>query len=151
MRAISRKKKVVVLAAAMVGIGGAAFAYWTTTGGGSGDASTGTTVAVTVNQTSTVTGLRPGGAAQALSGNFDNPNGGPVYIASVTAVVTGTDQVGCDATDYTVAGTAPVNAQVAAGNGVGSWSGLTIAFNNKPAANQDACKGATVSISYTSN
>ena len=151
MRAVSRKKKVVVLAAAMVGIGGAAFAYWTTTGDGTGEAATGTTVAVTVNQTSTVTGLRPGGTAQALSGNFDNPNAGPVYIGAVSALVTGTDKVGCDATDYTVAGTATVNAQVAAGNGVGSWSGLTIAFNNKPAANQDACKGATVSISYSTS
>lgn len=151
MRAVrvSRKKKVVVVTAAMVGIGGAAFAYWTTTGSGSGAATTGTTVAVTVNQTSTVSGLRPGGAAQALSGTFDNPNSGPVYIGSVTAQVTGTDKVGCDATDYTVAGTATVNAQVAAGTGVGSWSGLTIAFNNKPATNQDACKGATVNISYT--
>jgi hypothetical protein len=151
MRKVSRKKKVAVATMAMLGIGGAAFAYWTTTGSGTGDASTGTTVAVTVHQTSTVTGLRPGGTAQALSGNFDNPNSGPVYVASVTATVTGTDKVGCDATDYTVAGTAPVNAQVAAGNGVGSWSGLTIAFNNKPATNQDACKSATVSISYTTN
>ena len=92
--------------------------------------------------------MAPGAAPQPLSGDFDNPNDGPLYIASVTAVVTGTDHVGCDATDYTVAGTAQVNAQVPAGSGVGSWSGLTIAFHNKPAVNQDACQGATVNISY---
>lgn len=130
---------------------GAAFAYWTMTGSGTGSASTGTPTAVTVNQTSTVSALAPGSGTQGLSGNFDNPNTGPVYIASVTAVVSGTDKVGCDASDYTIAGTATVNAQVAAGTGVGSWSGLTIAFNNKATTNQDACKGAAVAITYSSN
>ncbi len=129
----------------------AAFAYWTASGTGTGDADTGTNAAIVVNQTSTVTGMAPGVAPQALSGNFDNANDGPVYVAGVTATVTGTDQPGCGATDYTIAGTATVAAQVPAGNGVGSWSGLTIQFNNKAGVNQDACKNATVAIAYASN
>lgn len=131
--------------------GGAAFAYWTNSGSGSGQAATGTNAAVVVNQTSTVTGLAPGVAAQPLSGDFGNDNDGPVYVGSVTATVSGTDQPGCGATDYTIAGAATVNAQVAAGDGVGSWSGLTIAFNNKPSVNQDACKNAVVDLAYASN
>ena len=55
----------------------AAFAYWTNSGAGTGDADTGTNAAIVVNQTSTVTGMAPGVAAQALSGNFDNANDGP--------------------------------------------------------------------------
>lgn len=150
MRKMSRKA-VVVLTAFLLAAAGAAFAYWTIGGTGTGSANTGTTTPITVNQTSTVTGLAPGTPAQALSGTFDNPNSGPVYVTSVTATVAGTDKTGCTASDYTIAGTANVGAQIPAGVGVGSWSGLTIAFNNKPSTNQDACKGATVSISYTSN
>jgi hypothetical protein len=145
------RKWAIVLTVGILAVGGAAFAFWTNSGSGSGGAGTGTNVAVVVNQTSTVSGLAPGLPAQSLSGNFDNPNAGPVFIATVTATVTGTDKAGCGPTDYTVAGTAPVNAQVAAGSGVGAWTGLTIQFNNKPSTNQDACKNAVVAISYTSS
>jgi len=130
---------------------GAAFAYWTNAGSGAGNAETGTNVAIVVNQTSTVAGMAPGVAAQPLSGNFDNANSGPVYVAAVTATVTGTDKTGCGATDYTIGGTATVATQVPAGTGVGSWSGLTIQFNNKTGVNQDACKNAIVSIAYASS
>ncbi len=136
---------VVLLAAA------AAFAYWTNSGSGTDTADTGTNVPVTVLQTSEVTGMGPGVAAQALSGNFTNSNGGPVYVAAVTATVAGTDKAGCTAADYTIAGTATVAAQVPAGTGVGSWSGLTIQFNNKANANQDACKNAVVTIAYATS
>jgi hypothetical protein len=144
----SKKRWVAISTAGLLVIGGAAFAYWTNFGSGTGTADTGTNQSVVVNQTSTVAGLAPGLAAQSLSGNFDNPNSGPVYVAAVTAVVTGTDKAGCTASDYTISGTATVNAEVPAGSGVGSWSGLTIQFNNK-ATNQDACKGAAVSVTYT--
>ncbi|MFL4472998.1 hypothetical protein ACIPVK_03250 [Paeniglutamicibacter sp. MACA_103] len=142
------KKWIVIIAAALLVIGGVAYAYWSNIGSGTGTADTGTNQSLVINQTSTVTGLAPGLPAQPLSGNFDNPNSGPVYVTAVTATVTGTDKTGCTATDYTIAGTAAVNAEVPAGSGVGSWSGLTIQFNNK-ATNQDACKNAVVSISYT--
>jgi hypothetical protein len=148
-----RRKTVAVLAgtALVLAGGGVAFAYWTNSGSGAGTAGTGTNSAITVNQTSTVVGMGPGVAAQSLAGNFDNLNDGPVFVAAVTATVTGTDKTGCGATDYTIAGTAPVAAQVPVGTGVGAWSGLTIAFNNKAGVNQDACKGAVVAIAYASS
>lgn len=152
MRRIGKRAiTIVVGATVLLASAGIAFAYWTNTGSGTGTASTGTNAAVVVNQTSTVTGLAPGLPAQSLSGNFDNPNAGPIHVAAVTAAVTGTDKVGCDATDYSIAGTATVNADVPAGDDVGTWSGLTIQFNNKPGANQDACKNAVVAIAYTSS
>ena len=146
-----KKRTLVLLTVAVVlAIGGVAFAYWTNTGSGTGTATTGSNQSVVINQTSTITGLAPGQPAQTLSGNFDNPNSGPVFVSSVTAVVTGTDVgAACDATNYTIGGAAPVNAQIPAGDGVGGWTGLTIAFNNKPDVNQDACKNAVVSIQYT--
>ncbi len=157
MSTMSRTKKLVAATAAVALLGsGAAFAYWTTGGSGTGTAATGTTANVVVNQTSTVTGLAPGAGAQTLSGNFTNSNSGPVYIASVTVSIASVTKAGgapvgtCDATDYTLTGaTMAIGAEVAAGNAVGSWTGATIRFNDKTSTNQDACKNATVNLSYT--
>ncbi len=156
MRTIkSKKAKLTAGTAAMVLIGGgAAFAYWTGGGSGTGAATTANDAAgLTAVQTSTVTGMRPGDTAQALSGNFNNPNSSPAYVSTVTVSIASVTPVGagtCDATDYTLAGaTMTVNAEVPTGTAKGTWSGATIKFNNKPAVNQDGCKGATVNLSYT--
>jgi len=143
------KKKTVVIAAALVLTGGAAFAYWTNSGSGSGTATTGTNVAVTVNQTNAaVTGLFPGGPAGALSGDFTNPNSGPVAIGVVTAEVTATDDGGCLPEWYEIVGTAtPTSQTIPAGTG-GAWTGLSVQLNNE-AVNQDACKNAVITISYS--
>ena len=153
-----RGKRLAVITAVLLLIGGGvAFAYWTQSGSGTGSAATGTTAAITVNQTSTVTAMGPGVAAQPLSGDFDNPNAGPVLVTSVTvsiASITGGGPT-CEATDYTLANaTSDVNASVPAGNGVGSWGSTdtpTIAFNNKAGENQDDCKNAVVNLAYTSD
>jgi hypothetical protein len=163
MRAMKMKRKTlaIVLSGTLgLAVAGGAYAYWTNSGSGTGTATTGTNAAVTVVQTSIVTAMAPGIAAQALSGTFNNPNAGPVWIKTVVATVTGTEKpVGfpnptCGADDYTIAGTsviqgatAGLGAQVPAG-AAGTWSGLTIAFNST-AANQDACKDAVVTIGYT--
>jgi hypothetical protein len=152
-----RATKVVALAAILVVAGGAAFAWWTAGGSGTGSASTGNVSALTVVQTSTVIGLAPGLPAQTLSGKFNNPNSGPVYVASVTASISsvtdasGDPIVGCDDTDYTLgSATMAVGAEVPAGNAQGSWTGATLAFHNK-SSNQDACKGAVVHLAYTAS
>ncbi len=151
------KKRIGIATGALVLVAGSgvAYAYWTNSGTGSGSATTGTNAALTVNQTSTVTAMAPGVAAQPLSGNFDNPNSGPVFIKTVAATVTSTGVVGCTAADYTITGTSIIGSaapgagdSVPAGTSVGSWSGLSIAFNNT-ASNQDACKGAVITIGYT--
>jgi len=152
----SRKLAIAVVLLFVATTGGIAVAYWTAGGSGTGTAATSSGTALVVNQTSVVSGLEPGGAAQPLSGDFDNPNAGSVLVGTVTVSIASVVKAGgapagtCDASDYTLTGAAmTVNAQVPAGNGTGSWSGATIAFNNKPATNQDACKGATVNLAYT--
>jgi hypothetical protein len=152
-----RGLKVLALTGALVVAGGAAFAWWTAGGSGTGSATTGDVTALTVVQTSTVTGLAPGLPAQTLSGKFNNPNSGPVHVSTVTASIssvtdgTGAAITGCDASDYTLANAAmTVNADVPAGNAQGSWTGATIAFNNKP-SNQDACKNAVVHLAYSAS
>jgi hypothetical protein len=151
------KKKVGFVTLATVAISSSlAYAYWTGSGSGDGTADTAEgTQALTVRQTSVVTGMGPGDAAQLLSGNFDNPNSGPVYVRTVTATIASVSPADgapagvCDASDYTLGGaTMTVNADVPAGNGQGNWAGATIKFHNKNTA-QDACKGATVNLAYT--
>ena len=152
----SRKKKVAAITTGMVLVGGAAYAYWTANGTGTGLGSTLSGVtALTAVQRSTVSDLQPGTAPQALSGDFNNPNDGPIYVATVTASIASVVKAGgapagpCDATDYTLSNaTMTVNAEVAPGMAVGGWSGASIEFHNKPSTNQDGCKGATVNLAY---
>jgi hypothetical protein len=142
------------VAALAIAVG--AYAYWTQNGSGSGTATAGTTSSITVHQTSTVTGLYPGGPAADLSGNFDNPNSSAVSISSVTASVSSVSngasdgaKPACTAGDFSIGGSMGATT-VPSGTGVGSWSGLTIQLLNT-ASNQDNCKGATANIAYTAN
>jgi hypothetical protein len=152
MRRITRTTAFVAVGAAVaVASVGAAYAYWTTSGSGTGTAATGTSSAITVKQTGTVAGLAPGSGSHALAGNFDNSNSGMVFVHSVTAAVAGTSNPGCTAADFTIVQPGLVDANVSAGTAQGSWSGGSIAFNDDPARNQDACKSVTVFLSYASN
>lgn len=152
-----RRTQIAGAAAGTVVVGAAAaFAYWTAGGSGTGTAGTNSvTEALTVVQTATPANIRPGAAAQTLSGNFTNGNDEPIYVGTVTASIasvtkaTGAPTGTCDATDYVLsAATMNVGAQVPVGTAQGSWSGATIEFNNKASVNQDACKGATVNFNY---
>ena len=71
---LTKKSKKILAGAAIISFAsaGGAYAYWTNSGSGSGTATTGTNVAVTVNQTSSISGMYPGQAAQTLAGDFTN-------------------------------------------------------------------------------
>ncbi len=140
MRKPTKKSAAIMVAAVtVVAAGGAAFAYWTAGGSGTGSGATAASSSnVTVVQTSTISAMQPGDAAQTLTGKFNNPNTGPAYVGTVTASIAsvvkdaGAPAGTCDATDYTLANAAmTVNAEVPAGNNVGNWTGATIKFNNK--------------------
>lgn len=151
-----KNKKAALAAVAVLGIAGAAYAYWSAGGSGSGSGSTASSTAdLTANQTTTLAAMYPGDSAQTVSGDFNNTNSGPVFVSTVTASIASVTKAvdapagTCDATDFTLANaTMTVNAQVPAGSAQGSWTGATIKFNNKAGTNQDACKGATVGLSY---
>ncbi len=150
MRITKKKIAGAVAVSAVVAMGaGSAVAFWTTTGGGTGSAGVGTDTPITVVQTSTISGLGPGSPAQALSGTFTNPNDYPVSISGLTAAVTATDKNGCSATDFVIGGTAnlPTNGVIAVDD-TSAWSGLNVSMTNT-AANQNACKNAVLTITYT--
>ena len=169
-----RKKFAVIGTVCMLMAAAGAYAYWTQSGSGSGSATTATTSAITVNQTSTITGLYPGGSAVTLSGNFSNPNTGPVKVQGVTVAfrainpITAADGTtpiltGCTIADYSLGGTVGAG-QIVGTTGdlaatdeiarltdnTGSWTGLTIQMNDL-STNQDACKNAVVHLTYTSS
>jgi hypothetical protein len=142
----------IIIAAAA---GTAAYAYWTAGGSGSGSGTAGSTVGIVPKQTTILSPMYPGDSAQVISGNFDNANDGPVFVTKVTASIAAVTKASgapagtCDATDFTLANPVmKVGAVVPAGNGRSAFTGATIKFNNKAAANQDGCQNASVSLSY---
>lgn len=151
-----RRAFVVLGLVSALAVAGAAIAFWTAGGSGAGTASTSNpSTQLTVNQTGTLTAMYPGDAAQTLSGDFDNPTGNSVRVETVTASISSVTKAAgapagtCDATDYTLSSAVMgVHAEVSSGLAQGNWTGATIQFNDKAAANQDACKGATVHLAY---
>jgi hypothetical protein len=161
------KKKLVAAAigVAVVTSAGVGYAYWTQGGTGTGNATTGTTTAITVNQTSDASGLYPDGS-KALAGDFDNLNASSVYVHSVSAsvhpfTVAGTGgNPACTAADFEITGgglaanETAVNAEVPTGTAKGAWSGLSIHMIDNPTGNQDACKSlaaTTLKIDYVAH
>jgi len=146
--------------AAVVAGSGVAYAYWTASGAVDGSSATTNPsgAVIVVAQTTGASNLAPGHAAETLSGTVTNPaaSANKFYVTQVVAsiksvtkdpnAVAGT----CDASDYTLSNaTMAVGSDLAPGASA-NFSGATLAFNDK-ASNQDQCKGATVTITYTAS
>lgn len=156
LRLNGRRRTVALGAACLLIAAAGAYAYWTSTGAGTGTATNESYEAITVVQTSTIDGLYPGGSPVTLSGTFNNPNQGKVRVGAVTvdfdspAITGSVGSPACTAADYELGGTATVDAEINPGSAQGSWTGLTIRMLNS-GTNQDACKNATVHLTYSSN
>jgi hypothetical protein len=134
-------------AAVLVG-GGVAVAYWTTTGTGSGSATAGTTSALVITQTNSPTGLYPGGPAASLDISVANPGTASARISTLTASATATDQPGCNAADFDVNVVGIATTDIAPGGSQAFSNAATVELTETN-ANQDACKNAVVTISYS--
>jgi hypothetical protein len=115
--------------------------------------STAPRVAPTVVQTSTITGLAPGAPAIAISGMSTNNGHDSIFVRMVVVRVGSVTKAphatagSCNASNYVV-----LNPQMSVNRtmpprGSVNFTGATIGFNNR-ATNQDACKGATVRLTY---
>lgn len=136
-----------VLAVAAISAVGA-FAYWTTTGAGTGSAANASSNGTIVLKASFAPGLTPG-ASEPVSFTASNAGTSSLYVGTVTSVVS-TSAVGCLAADFTVP-PAIENQTIAAGAvDEPLLVGSTISFADT-AVNQDACKGATVTLTLSSN
>ena len=153
---LTKKSKAVVAGVSMLGLvgTGTAYAYWSTSGSGTGTATTSAgSASLDVKQTSTISNMYPGDAAQTISGSVKNTAANSAYVTAVTASIASVTPLGagtCDATDYTLATPVmTVGSDLAAGT-TATFSGATLKFNNKT-MNQDDCKGATVNMAYAAS
>src|SRR4051794_38550546 len=119
---LKKKRNLILVGVAVFAIAGVALAYWTAGGSGTGSASAaGSQTPLTANQTSTLTAMYPGDSPQTLSGDFTNPNSGPIRVGTVTASIASVTKAAgapagtCDSSDFTLSSAAmTVNAEVPA-------------------------------------
>lgn len=158
MYLISKQILAIGLPVVVVAATGVAVAYWSTSGSGTGTSTTATPAALVVTQTAAPSNMGPGVPAGSITVTVRNPGPGDVtvnqVVASIASVVkaSGAPEGACDSTDYALANVVmgSGSAQVVAAGAEATFSGATLAFNNKT-TNQDACKGATVNLSYAAS
>jgi hypothetical protein len=148
---MTKKNKIaaVAMSAALVAVGGgAAYAYWSTTGGGNGSAAAAAgTSPVTINVT-VDPGVAPG-APQTITYTAANPNTSNTQVTLASPVVT-TGVDGCLPAWFTA--TAPTGTtNVPAGATATALGTGTLTLNDSATTNQDACKGATITVTVGSN
>ncbi len=136
-------------------IAAAAYAYFTTTGSGTATATVGTSSAVTLK--GTVTGNLYPGSSSPISMTVDNPSSGKQRVgtislekitpdaghASCSVVITGGNP------DFTMADVV-VNKTYATGNNQAVTPSGTLAMNDT-GVSQDACQGATLTLTLKNN
>jgi len=122
-----------------------AYAYWTAYGSGSGAATATTTTDNLVITSAPVTGAAPGSSTP-VTVTITNPNTYSVGVSTVSAVVT-TSVAACLAADFTFPDFV-LNTTIA---GLGSTSFVQNLDFADTALSQDACKGATVTLTFASD
>jgi hypothetical protein len=145
----NRKTKIVAATAALLLVGGAAFAYWTTQSQGSGSATNAPSNGTLVLKAHFAGGLAPG-ATRTVTYTATNSGGSSsLQVGTISHIVT-TDKVGCTAADFTI-GPVFSNTTVLADVIDAELSGTgTLRFVDST-ENQDACKGATVTLALSAN
>jgi hypothetical protein len=131
-------------ALALVGAIGAD-AFWAAGGSGSGTAPTGTTTDNLTIASPPITGITPG-SSTAVTVTATNPNGYSVHVDTVSTVIT-TSDAGCLPADFTF----PAKVMDATIAPLGNASFTQDLVFADTAANQYACKGATITLTYSSN
>jgi hypothetical protein len=144
---------VAIALVAVIAVSGVAYAYWTAGGTGTGTGSMAPAASVTVTQVNTLTGMFPGDAAQTTQVTVHNPSATqPVHVTTVSISNVTTDKTGCTVADFSVgAAVTPWTAagtDIATGGTTATVAGPTIHFFNDTTRNQDACKGAAVTLTY---
>ncbi|HYH52592.1 MAG TPA: hypothetical protein VD761_00525 [Solirubrobacterales bacterium] len=132
-----------------------AYAYFTTTGSGTATATVGTASAVTLK--GTVTGNLYPGSSSAVALTVDNPSSGKQRVGTISLekITADAGHSGCSVLisggnpDFTMADVV-VNKTFAPGNGQAVTPGGTLTMNDT-GVNQDACQGATLTLTLKNN
>jgi hypothetical protein len=150
-RLINKKRALVLGAVAILAVAGVAVAYWTTTGSGSGSGSVAASNGTLVLHGTITSALTPGGSSP-VTYTADNAGSSSLQVGTVHAVVSIDEEhatAGCKASDFSIADTAENQVIAAKSSGVALAKDGSISMADT-AANQDACKGASISLALTS-
>jgi len=140
-------KKLAALAVgtiATVAVAGGAYAYWTAGGTGGGTAVAGSTMSVLEISGNPANGIVPGGSVP-VTVSVHNPNSSSSHIDVISATVDA-NSADCVDGDFSF-DSIPANVRIA--------GGATLTFDSlvhmaDTAANQNACRGATLTLTYSS-
>jgi hypothetical protein len=136
---------------AVLAVAGVAVAFWSASGSGSGTGTVASSNGSLVLHGSIAPGLTPGGE-EAVSFTADNTNSSGLQVGTVHAVVAidaEHAEKGCKASDFTIADTAENQTIAANTSEVALANDGSISMTDSE-ANQDGCKGATISLELTS-
>lgn len=156
MNPLSKRRAPIVLAGlALLVIAAGAYAYFTTTGSGTATATVGSSSAVTLK--GTVTGNLYPGSSSPVSLTVDNPSQGKQRVGTILLekITPDAGHAGCSVVinggnpDFTMADVV-VNKTFASGNGQAVTPGGTLAMNDT-GVSQDACQGATLTLTLKNN
>jgi hypothetical protein len=148
---LRKKRTYVALSVAILAVAGLAFAYWTTTGSGSGSGSVASSNGTLTLHGTISSQLTPGGSS-AVAYTADNAGTSSLQVGTVHAVVSIDEahaEAGCKASDFTINDTEENQTIAAESSGVALANDGSISMADTE-ANQDACKGAEISLELSS-
>ncbi len=139
---------VVVGIALATAVGG--LAYWTTSGSGSGTAAVASSNGTVTLAATVPAGIYPGGS-RTVSFTASNSGDTNLYVGTVsaTSITADAGHSGCNTADFSMANVAVNEVVLANASNQALGSTGTLQFANTT-ANQDACKGATLTIALSS-
>jgi hypothetical protein len=152
----SRKRLVIALMSlCALAVAAAAYAYFTTTGSGTATATVGTSSVVTLK--GTVTGNLYPGSSSPVTLTVDNPSSGKQRVGTISLekITTDAGHPTCSVVinggnpDFTMADVV-VNKTYAPGNGQAVTPNGSLAMNDT-GVSQDACQGATLTLTLKNN
>jgi hypothetical protein len=136
---------------AVLAVAGIAVAYWTASGSGSGTGKVAESNG-TLSLSGTISNELSPGSTSPVTFTASNSGTSSLQVGTITSVVSIDEahaNAGCEASDFTINPTEE-NQTIAAGASnvaLGTNGSITMADTS---ANQDACKGATVTLSLSS-
>jgi hypothetical protein len=144
-RTVATLGAVVAVAIAVVAV-----AYWTGSGSGSGSADVGTSGSVTL--TGTITPGSAPGTAEPVGFTAANPSESPVRVTAVQLVSIAVDgaHVACETADFTMADVTENHLVPAEATAEALPNDGSLVYVNT-AVSQDACKGATLTLTLSSS
>lgn len=156
MNRLTKKRMVSALAVvAILGIAAGAYAYFSTTGSGTATATVGTSSALVIK--GTVTGNLYPGSSSPVTLTVDNPSSGKQRVGTISLEKITADAGHASCSVVTTGGnpdfTMPeivVNKVFGPGNGQAVTPNGSLTMN-ETGVNQDACQGATLTLTLKSN